>query len=547
MKEMREELFFFLRQKFFVVIVSISAACSYGFAITHESIGVDDTIADLYLNDGLEAFMGRWTVYLVNKLFRIGGFTPFITELGGVLLLLTAVVLFCVLIRRIFGDRIGILGYTAFACTFISFPFISEVWVYYYHDGVDIGYVFLALSLLSFMSGFHEREKPRPKDLLASMVFLWAAVGCYESFIIAYAVGVLTILFFQGMMDRELLNFRVIQKLFLCGCIMAGCIILRILMQKIIIAVFSLQWLGELAASRDVKDGLRVFGDENWLSNFFMLMKRYWLVYFVNASVYFPVAIYVMSLAVNGIASVVCAVKKKNGWYLLLFLGMVITPAMLSLAVMTAPLYRTCQYMPFFVASAVLLIYLFFIKYMKKYGGAVFTVLAACLVWNQAYESNRNFYTDYLKYEYDKEVMIAIAEQVNREYGKGAEVIFTGSYRIPYELVKDYYAGYSSEEFQRISKLTDWLDPHLKEKYYDSYGYCFGGEAQYSVIEWGLYAFENPGLELQHFLQMHGYELQVMTTDDEMREKAVNFAEGLPGWPEEGSVVEWDGYVIVNF
>lgn len=547
MRDIRDELFYFLRQKFFAAAVAVTAACSYGYAVTHESVGIDDTMMGVYLNDGLEPVMGRWTVYLVNKLFRIGEFTPFITELGGVLLLLAAAALFCVLLRRIFGDRIGSSGYTAFACAFISCPFISEVWVYYYHDGVDIGYIFLALSLLSFMGGFPEGEKPRPGQLLASMVFLWVAVGCYESFIIAYIVGVLTILFFQGMAGREELDSRVIRKLFLCGCIMAGCIVLRTLMQKAVVTVFSLQWLSEMAGLRGVSTGLAVFRDENWFPSLSMLMKRYWLVYFVNAVVYFPVAVYVLSMAVHGIASVVCAVKRRNGWYLLLFLGMAAAPVLLSLMVMSEPLYRSCQFMPLFVASAVLLLYFSMKKYLKKSGGALFAVLAGCLVWNQAYESNRNFYIDHLKYEYDKEVLITIAERVNREYGSDAEVIFTGIYNVPYELVKDYCIDYSSGEFQRICRLTDWLDPQLKEKYYGPYGYCFAGEAQYSVIEWGMYAFENPGLELQHFLQMHGYELHVITDDNELRRRAVEFAEGLPEWPEEGAVAEWDGYVIVNF
>ena len=74
---------YFLKNKIFMAAVLLTAAGSYGFAVTHESIGVDDTLVKLYLDQGLEAYMGRWTIYLLNKLFRVDNFMPFVTELGG--------------------------------------------------------------------------------------------------------------------------------------------------------------------------------------------------------------------------------------------------------------------------------------------------------------------------------------------------------------------------------------------------------------------------------------------------------------------------------
>lgn len=547
MKKLCCETGYFLRQKIFVICLAITAICSYGFGITHIGIGVDDTMVELYLEDGLEVTMGRWTVYLINKLFHFGEFSPFITEFAGLLLLLLAVTLYCVLIRRILGDRIGILGYTAFACTFVSFPFISEVWVYYYHDGVDIGYVLAALSLLAFLNYLEQPGKGGRKYLLFSLLSIWGAVGCYESFLILYLAGCLMLLFFRGLAGKENLTLkRLFQVLFVCFCISVACIILRSLIQKLLIAVFSLQTEG----FRDFSYGLQLFKENGLLQNIFMLVKRYWLIYYVNGAIYFPIAVHVLSVAVFGTASVALSVKKKNGWYLLLFLGMIILPFLLTFVEQKPPLYRACQYMPFFVASAVLLLYCFFVV-----GGAhlrgraariLFSLMAIWLVWNQAYESNYSFYTDYRKYEHDKDVLTEIAWTVARDYGPAATVIFTGKYAPSSQLTERYYAGYASREFATISRLTDWLDPHLKEKYYRPYGYSFAGEAQYSVIEWGLYAYDHPGLELIHFLQMHGFSLQTVT-DNSLISDAEKFAETMPSWPREGSITEWNGYVIVHF
>ena len=544
LKKLYGEILFFLRQKLFVIVLAITAVCSYGFAITHESIGVDDTLVGLYLEDGQEVIMGRWTIFLVNKLFHISEFTPFITELAGMLLLLTAVVLFCVLVRRIFGDRIGIAGYTAFAAVFVSFPFISEVWVYYYHDGVDIGYILTALSLLAFQEGLDQTGRQGLKNLAASMLFIWAAVGCYESFIIFYLLGAVMILFFRGITGKDRLTFGwLFRKLFLCGCAAAGCIILRTLIRRIIIIVFSLPE----ADSRNIWYGLQIFQSERWLQDVFMLLKKYWLVYFVNGAVYFPITVYVISVLVFGSAAVFYTVKKKNGWYFLLFVGMILIPALLTFVEQKAPLYRTCQYMPFFAASAVLLLYCLFVQKKVNGGGSlVFVILTACLVWNQACESNYIFYTDYRKYEYDKAVLSQIAWNIAEDYGRDVKVVFTGSYYPPYDLIQRYYVDFSSGEFERIALLTDWLDPLLKEKFYGPYGYFFGGEAEYSVISWGLYAFDKPGLEIARFLRMHGYDVEAVT-DPELIREAQRYAEDMPAWPAEGSMAAWNGCVIVNF
>jgi len=546
MRKLDEEVLYFLQQKLYVVLTAVTAVGSYGFAITHEGIGVDDTLVGLYLEDGLEPFMGRWTVYLVNKLFRMGEFVPFITELGGALLLFVATLLFCVLIRRIFGDQVDISGYTAFACAFISCPFISEVWVYYFHDGVDIGYVLIALSLLLFMDGLDRWGKAGWRYFTGSMLALWAAVGCYESFVVFYLMGVLLILFFRGVAGREKPARGIIPKVLLSGGLVLCCMLLRNLMQKAVTAVFALQDLEEIAVSREVSDGLKMLGGGEWLSNLFMTLKRYWLVYFVNGAVYFPITVYVLAALVLGIASIFYAIKKKNGWYPVLFLGIMIVPVFLVFLVTAMSWYRICQYMPFFVASAVLMLYLLCRNYGKRYGRGIFAVLAACLVWNQAYEMNRSFYTDYRKYIHSKDVLASIAGEVGTWYDRDAQVIFTGDYQVPYELVKDYYAGYASDEFRRIAWLTDWLDPHLKEKYYGTYGYYYGGEARFSLIEWGMYAFGRPGEELKRFLRMHGYDLRVISEPKLVR-KAEEFARNLPRWPADGAVVEMDGYVVVHF
>lgn len=94
------------------------------------------------------------------------------------MILLLSVVLYCILLRRILGEKIGIGGYTAFACAFISQPFLGGLYLYYYHSGMDVGYLALALSLLFLLESFGRKGKKYFAYLTGSMLGLWIAVGC---------------------------------------------------------------------------------------------------------------------------------------------------------------------------------------------------------------------------------------------------------------------------------------------------------------------------------------------------------------------------------
>ena len=87
MKKLWEEFQYFFQQKIYVIILCLTAICGYGFEMTHPSIGIDDTAVSLYLEDGLEVVMGRWFIYLINKIFHLSDFSPFMMELIGVILL----------------------------------------------------------------------------------------------------------------------------------------------------------------------------------------------------------------------------------------------------------------------------------------------------------------------------------------------------------------------------------------------------------------------------------------------------------------------------
>jgi len=544
-----KESVWFWGQKIYAIPLLLTVICGYGFSIVQPIIGIDDTAVALYLEDGLEVTMGRWTIYWLNKLFHVSDFAPFMTELVGVLFLMLAATILNVVLRRLVGEKSGVLASTIFACAFVSNPIISEVFVYYWHDGVGLGYVLSALALLFFHEAMEGKGKARWLAFGKSLLFVWAAVGCYESFLILYILGIIVIIFLWGMEDANCLSLKNIACFLAVGAVLClGCVLLRSVMIAFTTEVFGLEGVMD-----DLKQEQRGLGEmmvlfvEGGLDNLIMLVKRFWVVYHLNAIVYLPVTVYELACVIFGVASVILMVRKKNIWYLVLFVGMLIAPFLLTLAEMRVSYYRSCQYLPFFAAVGLWLLCMNLsrIGNKRKVASVCAGLIALVVVWNQAESLNRSFYTDYRKYETTKEFLLEIAHEVEREYGAGVPLVFTGHYETPYELRKDYYVPYGSKEYQMIATITDKIDPHLKEKYFAPQGYSFVGEASFPMIQWGFDAFDGTNREMHNFLKMHGHSF-LLVTDEEVIKEANEIGTTMPEWPAEGSVTQQEGYVLVH-
>lgn len=547
MRQLREDVRWFFNQKIYVVAVILTAVCSYGFGVVSPGLGIDDVATELYFTDGLAVVMGRWVIFLINKVFHMAKYTPFLTDFIGVVLLVMAAVLMSVLFRRIFGEKIPAAGYAAFACVFLSNPIISEVYVYYLHNGIGIGYVLTALALLLFEEMQEVSPKKKWRYMAGSAVILTVAAGCYESFLVLYLLGAVVILFFRAMECRTILTFKNLWENAKCLLlIVLATILLRQLLIVSLTAIFHLQDLRGLMNERKLSEMLVLFrGREGW-EQFLMLVKRFWLVYHVNALVYLPVTGYELAVILFGVTAVVLAVRRKSLWYPILVVVMIVIPFLLTIVEANVTMYRSSQYLPFFTGVGVLLLFSLAsgVKW-RKYLQPVLAVLMVVLVFRHSQQMNRDFYGDYLRYENTKEVLTEIAAQIESEYGTDIPVVFTGHYETPHSLLEDWYVDYSSWQFQMIAKVSDLVDVHLKEKYYSPYGYSFIGNAQYSYIQWAFEAFDGTNREMIRFLELHGHSFRTIT-DENVLDEARSLGESMPTWPQEGSVQMQDGYLLIH-
>ena len=563
------------KKKSYCLALGLTGLFSYGYLITHQTVGIDDTPYAYYFEEGLAAIVGRWVMFLLNKFVHIADFAPFVTELAAVFIFMAGVSVWCVLMKRILGERISDAGYILFACLFLSNPLLSEVFTYYLHNGVATGYLFCGISLCCFWDAVNVRECGR-KGLLQNMkclglsaVSLWIAVGCYESFMIVYVTAVCIVLCSARMVQDRASRGRTSQNgtapdkavpvlISLCkaAATAVAAIILRSVAVSLITAIFGLQYLQDDAVHRSLTEMIGWMLEPGALSEFAMILKRVYVMYGVFGLSYYPIGIYILAVIVAAVVSIWRSIRDKDPWVFILMLGSFIASYLLVLIEGKATLYRAAQFLPLFSAWGCLMAVLAVNAAASLLKNKNFSraghfleraiVFVLCVIlWNQCTDMNKWFYVDDLKYEDAMNTMNHIAYDLEKNFDCSKPIVFTGTYKIPKSIIKDAYVEYGSETYHLMHRLTDFVDEHLLEKFYREYGVWVAQTPSLSVLDWGRYAFDNDE-ELIRFFSMHGHSFQPLL-NTELYAPAEEYSLTLPSYPQEGSIVDMGEYIIVHF
>lgn len=548
MKAFWEDIKFFWSNKVYVAVVSLAAVCSYGFKISHETIGIDDTCIPLYFDEGLAPAVGRWTLYLINKLFHISDFAPWITDLAGVLLMLLAVTVWCVAFSRITGRDKYMAGYTFFSALFLSCPLISEIYVYYLHNGISLSYGLTAVGLLLLLKTLEAEtgKEDRLFYIVAAAAVLAVALGCYESFMIVFAVGmILLFILNRGFADKER---KYIAYLWSWGGVTVVTAVsamgFRWLALKLVLGLFHIE-IPEIfqVEYRSVFSFMNASDRE-----LFMNLKRHWLKYFLNAFAYQPIMILVLGFAVLLTICIVVGIRKKDIFLPLAAVALPALPAVMVIIEGKDTYYRAAQYVPLIGAFAVFLLFRLVKEYLPGYCMKVGVALASILLWNQCAEMNQWFYVDYMKYQDARNVMEQVAYDLEKDYDTAKPIVFRGAYYVPYGIAKDAYLEYGSEEYGWIRRIGDLIDPHLVEKYNaeDGHGYAFAETPVNSALRWGVTAFDGTASQLGNFMKMLGHDFEI-EMDLQKIEEAEKLTDNMSHFPETGYIRDCGEYIIVNF
>ena len=561
--------------RLYMGILLLTAVCAYGYKVTNVTIGIDDTPSLYYFEEGLIAIVGRWVLFLLNKVITLAEFVPFVTDFAAVILLIAAAIVWTALFYSVFGEKIPVTGYAFFAAVFVSCPLISEVFTYFLHNGIAIGYLSCAVSLCFMREWQLSIRKPRKGSglwekpdcrtvtkLAAAAVFLWIAMGCYESFMILWLAGLLLLLLSEriclGTERTARTGERGVFGTLTGGALAAlAAVLLRSLMIVVLTKAFHLEYLQGEAVQRSVTEMLGWMVQPGAFGELIMILKRTFVLYGVFAYAYLPIRIFVLSAVVITVVTLVRVIRGRDLWALILLPAAYLAAFSLLFIEGKATLYRSAQFLPIFCGYGALLFAYIIYELTGSPGRGVHRRLClgtrgiavavlAVITWNQCMDMTKWFYIDRQKYDAAVKTVDQIALDLERNFDTSKPVIFTGNYEIPYSIVKDAYVSYGDSRYYKMKRLTDLIDPDLLDKYNrGSKGVWVSQTPALSVIDWGRYAFDSDA-ELVRFFEMHGHRLVACGDIDryaEAEEESLN----LPEYPQDGYIVDKGDYIIVHF
>lgn len=553
MKRLWQEISDIFNQKIYTICVLMTAVLSYGFAICQPMVGIDDSAIGRYYTEGVGAVLGRWGFYLINKICPVVDYTPFVTDFIGVALLILGSALWCVVWQRVTGKKLSVLASTAFSCVMISSPIISEVFIYYLHNGIGINYCLMAILMLVFTEAFDTtNKKKKAGKLLSAFLLLCLCNSFVETFTIVFLMAIVMVWALQTISNAKRLTVKDLSlQAVWAGGFLAASILVRSFMMKFFTVAFSLQDAVDDVSSRSVLSALDWFKSSEGLAEFVMTIKKYIAMYYVNAIAYVPIRIYVMAVVAFFVYAIYRLFARKQVLPLIAAVAMQFIPLILVVIEGHATFYRNSQYLPLYVAFVILVLTLAIERFTAKltWGKkmiAVWCILLGILVYNQAYEMTQWFYVDYMKYEDAKNTVNQISEALERDYDTEKPVVFVGNYTLPENIVEKAYVDYESPDYKKIASVLDIMDPNLKTCFAMPNGYSLSSEAIYSVFTWGNHAFEGWDKETHAFFAMHGHEFERISDVETVIEIQAQYDE-LPGWPKNGSIVETDEYIVVHF
>lgn len=529
MKSLKEELRELLSEKKYVFCVGLTMLLGYFFLWTHPSMGVDDTCVQRYFADGFAPTQGRSTLFLLNKIFHVAEFSPFIVDFLGVSFLVLSSVILCAVFRKLSGNKIPLWALTGFSCSMISYPLIGEVFVYYLHNGIGLAYLLTALAIAALFLSEGQRRYGYAGLLMG------IALSCYESLAMVYVLCTALAMGIRLYEDRRQeirLGAYVKQMAFLMLPLVGG------MLMRSVVANLLCMLLGKEPHMFSLSEAVRwIFGPEAGahLKGMIGLLGRY---YIVNGLANMGIAVYL--LAILAFLAITCAAawKKKRPLWLLNGLLVLAAPWLLSLLEGTAIPYRSMQALPVFVGFTVLTL----LCLAERRGRRIHRIalfFLAVLVYNQAFWLNQTFYTDYLKYEEDLATGRRLYYDLGQEGILEKPVVFWGKLK-ENGTVQTY--GYLDEDtfrYEWISAIRRMTGGDSENGYSTVQNFVW-----YNIFDWGTDAFEGRGTEILQFLKWHGYRLTQAT--EEMYEEAAAYVQGMPVWPQKGGIWETDEFVIVK-
>lgn len=495
-----------LNQKQLIFFSVFTGILCFGFAITHFSIGIDDPARNYYLYSHSLASMiqqGRLMHVAFNFLTHSVQFIPFFTDFVGAVLYVVSALLFCGVFQYITDSRLSPSALIAFSCVYISSSILAEKFIY--QLDVIVTMLSYCCAALAMLYAYQAVKEKRLGAYWKATVLLMMTVSSYESFTSLYICSVFSVFLLEGLVNQEKLTLR---KLLNEGLRYAG------ILFAALILYYGLVYLLQAATGQlDIFQRMQISWPEGLgtIEVFKLITKRIYVFFQESIAVrYLPILMFCFFSLMGAGLCAWSSIRGKNFWLLCCFLGLFASNFITHYGAGYF-LSRAAQTFCFFCGFVMLLlISLFHPPICKK----LLCAVAALLVFVQSADMNRWFYNDYVRYQKESYAIHTLASKLLATCDTDKPVVFTNA----------PYSGY--------------LDTELYP------GRQVNGN---SLLYWCGYAFQNKEQPfVAEVFRMYGYDF-IQSPTGEQFDAACLEAETMPPWPKDGSVQEFDDFIVVNF
>lgn len=212
---MKKNKYAYIFDKTYWLPVLMVTILTYGFALTNYSIGIDDPAMIWYIDEKRLLQQGRWIYEILSVIVNVSEFLPFWLDFISLLLYLITEIIWILVFLDSSGGKISKKSCIFFACLYISFPYIAEIFIFMPATILSaVNMLCAALSVYLYRMFFSvNRIRNKLFLFIGGGGLLAVGFGGYESSLIYYACGVVIVIWLEQIYINKFKICEIIKKI----------------------------------------------------------------------------------------------------------------------------------------------------------------------------------------------------------------------------------------------------------------------------------------------------------------------------------------------
>ncbi|RKI88673.1 hypothetical protein D7V94_19040 [Parablautia intestinalis] len=472
----------------------------YGIKVYNYNISIDTDIMMYYPKGNLKTYIasGRFAVTFTKLLLSTEIVNPFLLNFLAISILGLSTIVW-IYILNLLSQTDYVLSNCLFSCIFLTHPLMAEQFEFTL-QGMEVA-ISILLMAISIYNIFIFIKVHRKKFLLIGYFLMIWCFGTYQSFFVLYIMGcVISLIFFLDS-NEDKKNIYWIRKIFLeIGIFLLGgssYFIISNLFKNMfdckntyIEGMFKWKTNTIITCTINIFHSIKavVFGEGTFYNKLYFILAFLILILFLYK----------------------CKKKSNNKMiYFVFFISLLLSPFLMSIVIGGSEPKRAQFYLPFMLAISYYYLSVRLIEIKKQF---YFILCLMCLIvgFKQGVITARLFYTNYLRFEEDQQMVYELSQKMGEKgflSGEQKFLAFIGK--------KEARLNNSAERGEIIGQTR------------------FSGAPPAGSTPWAI-----------SFFRAYGYDF--WEPGEEQYEKALQLSKVMPCWPENGSIIEQDGIIVVK-